>query len=80
VQVDHVTVHWWAQRFTPIWLRRRSASGTRLGPECHDAGARTVIAGHAFVQNIRRGHYELATDAPPTLRVATAFDELAQAV
>ncbi len=28
-----------------------------------DAGARTVIAGHAFVQNLRRGHYELATDA-----------------
>ncbi len=45
-----------------------------------DAGARTVIAGHAFIQNIRRGHYELATDAPPKLRVATAIDELAQAV
>jgi hypothetical protein len=40
----------------------------------------TPSAGHAFVQNIRRGHYELAADAPPTLRVATAFDELAQAV
>jgi transposase-like protein len=45
-----------------------------------DVGARTVIAGHAFIQNIRRGHYELATDAPPKLRVATAFDELTQAV
>ena len=45
-----------------------------------DVGARTVIAGHAFIQNLRRGHYELATDAPPKLRVATAFDELAQAV
>lgn len=44
-----------------------------------DAGARTVIAGHAFVQNIRRGHYELAAEAPPKLRVAAAFDELAQA-
>jgi transposase, IS6 family len=30
--------------------------------------ARTLAAGHAFVQNLRRGHYELATDvpAPPT--------------
>ncbi len=44
-----------------------------------DAGARTVIAGHAFIQNIRRGHYELAADAPPKLCVAAAFDELAHA-
>ena len=45
-----------------------------------DVGARTVIAGHAFMQNIRRGHYEIAADASPKLRVAAAFDELAQAV
>lgn len=25
-----------------------------------DRSARTIIAGHAFVQNVRRGHYELA--------------------
>ncbi|HEY3004274.1 MAG TPA: IS6 family transposase [Kribbellaceae bacterium] len=45
-----------------------------------DAGARTVIAGHAFVQNLRRGHYELTADLPPTLRVSAAFNELAQAI
>ena len=45
-----------------------------------DVGARTVITGHAFIQNIHRGHYELAADASLKLRVATAFDELAQAV
>ncbi len=45
-----------------------------------DITARTVIAGHAFIQNIRRDHYELAADSPPQLRVATALDELAQAV
>jgi hypothetical protein len=39
-----------------------------------------IIAGHAFMQNLRRGHYELAIDAPPTLRVAAAFTELAQAI
>jgi transposase-like protein len=44
-----------------------------------DAGARTVIAGHAFIQNVRRGHYELNADAPPKLRVAAAFDELTHA-
>jgi hypothetical protein len=26
--------------------------------------ARVVIAGHAFVQNLRRGHYELAVEEP----------------
>ena len=45
-----------------------------------DISARTVIAGHAFIQNIRRGHYELAADSPLKLRVATAVDELTQAV
>jgi len=35
---------------------------------------------HAFVQNLRRGHYELATEVPPPLRLATAFTELAQAI
>jgi transposase, IS6 family len=36
-----------------------------------------VIAGHALVQNLRRGHYELAVEEPVTRRVTVAFDELA---
>ena len=28
-------------------------------------GLRVIIAGHAFMQNLRRGHYELAVDDPP---------------
>jgi hypothetical protein len=39
--------------------------------------ARVVIAGHAFVQNIRRGHYELAAEEPVNRRLTVAFDELA---
>jgi IS6 family transposase len=39
-----------------------------------------VIARHAFVQNLRRGHYELATETPILLRVATAFTELARTI
>jgi hypothetical protein len=39
-----------------------------------------ISAGHAFVQNLRRGHYELGVEEPTMLRVATAFDELAQAI
>jgi hypothetical protein len=29
-----------------------------------DRSARVVIAGHAFVQNLRREHYELAVEEP----------------
>ncbi len=36
--------------------------------------------GHAFIQNLRRGHYELATDATARDRVAVAFTELALAI
>ena len=43
-----------------------------------DRSASTVMRGHAFVQNLRRGHYELGIEARhDRLRVAAAFDELA---
>jgi hypothetical protein len=45
-----------------------------------DRTAQVIITGLAFMQNIRRGHYELATEAVHPLRVATAFGELAQAI
>jgi transposase-like protein len=45
-----------------------------------DETAQVIIAGHAFMQNLRRGHYELAVDAPPATRVAVAFAELAWAI
>jgi transposase, IS6 family len=45
-----------------------------------DRSARVVIAGHALVQNIRRGHYELAAEAPINRRAAVAFDELATVI
>jgi transposase-like protein len=34
-----------------------------------ERSARVIIAGHAFVQNVRRGHYELAADKPANQRV-----------
>jgi transposase-like protein len=45
-----------------------------------DRSARIVIAGHAFIQNLRRGHYELAVEEQATRRVAVAFDELVMAI
>jgi len=45
-----------------------------------DRTATVVIRGYAFVQNLRRGHYELGVEARhERLRVAAAFDELAEA-
>jgi transposase-like protein len=45
-----------------------------------DQSAKIIIAGHALIQNIRRGHYELGVDEPMTLRVVGTFDELALAI
>jgi hypothetical protein len=45
-----------------------------------DRNAAVVIAGLAFMQNLRRGHYELGTETVRPLRVAAAFTELSQAI
>jgi len=42
--------------------------------------AQTIATGHALIQNIRRGPYELGTDAEPKHRLAAAFTELAHAL
>jgi transposase, IS6 family len=42
--------------------------------------ATVIIAGLAFLQNLRRGHHELAVDLPAPLRIAAAFTELARAI
>jgi transposase-like protein len=49
------------------------------GPQT-DRTAQVIISGHAFMQNLRRGHYELGLDVPPARRVAAAFTELACAI
>ena len=55
--------------------RLRSMRGLRT-----NRTAQVIVAGHAFVQNLRRGHYELGLDVPPRSRVAAAFTELALAI
>ena len=46
-----------------------------------DRTASVIIRGHAFVQNIRRGHYELGAEARRVqLRIAAAFDKLAACI
>jgi transposase-like protein len=46
----------------------------------HHRSARLLAAGHAYVQNLRRGHYEFATDVPARHRIPAAFDELVMAI
>ena len=45
-----------------------------------DPTASVVVRGHAFIQNLRRGHYELGVETAPVYRLATAFDELQHAI
>ncbi|MCA1837114.1 MAG: IS6 family transposase, partial [Actinobacteria bacterium] len=42
--------------------------------------AHVISTGHAFVQNLRRGHYELGGDVNPKHRIPAAFAELPHAI
>jgi transposase, IS6 family len=42
--------------------------------------ARILATGYAFVQNLRRGHYDIATDVPGHHRLRIAFDDLATTI
>ena len=59
----------------PVEFRLRAMRGLK---QLHCT--RVITTGHAFVQNIRRGHYELGIDKNAKLRVATAFNELIVAI
>jgi len=42
--------------------------------------ARALATGHAFMQNLRRGHYDIATNSSCRHRLRIAFDDLALAI
>jgi transposase-like protein len=42
--------------------------------------ARVICAGHAFIQNLRRGHYEFGIDVDPRHQLPAAFAELARII
>ena len=64
---------------TPVGAGSASVALNATVPK-RDRTASVVIRSHAFIQNLRRGHYELGMDACPGLTVAAAFDELALVV
>ena len=45
-----------------------------------DRIAQVVIAAHGFLQNLRRGHYDLGLDVPAATRLAAAFTELSRVI
>jgi IS6 family transposase len=45
-----------------------------------DRTAKVILAGHAFVQNLRRGFYDLGVDGRSVSPLADAFIELAPAI
>jgi IS6 family transposase len=45
-----------------------------------DHTARVIMRGHALMQNLRRGHYELGIDARARCRIAAALTELAKTI
>jgi transposase-like protein len=55
--------------------RLRPMRGLKL-----DRSARVIVRGHALMQNLRRGHYELGVDARSRGRLAAAFTELTQTI
>src|SRR5690242_15667695 len=70
----------------PTDTRRQCNSATTAGLKAclrpmrslkRDRTASVLLCGHALVQNIRRGHYELGTDAREHHRLRDAFAELA---
>jgi transposase-like protein len=65
IEADH---GWLKSRLWPVRGLKRLRS------------ARVIGMGHAFVQNLRRGHYELGLGAGPRHQLAAAFAELALAI
>ena len=72
VEVDHVSVFRWVQRFTPLL-----ADAARF---CRHAPGDRWYVDETYVKVNGRSHYELGLDAPRGLRVAAAFTELATAI
>ncbi len=71
----HITEQYSNNRIEADHARLKARLRPMRGLKQFRSAAR-IAAGHALVQNLRRGHYELATDAAPPRRLATAFSEL----
>jgi transposase-like protein len=80
IQAGHVTIYRWVQRFTPLLAEAARPCRHAVGDRWWVDETYVKVAGQAFVQNVRRGHYGLAAEEPTNRRVAAAFHELALAI
>ena len=79
-EVLHDTTRYADNRIECDHGRLKARQRPMRGPRT-DQTASTVIRGNAFVQNLRRGRYELGVEARhQRLRVAAYFDELTEAI
>ena len=74
----HVTEQHANNRIEADHGRLKAPASPDARTQCFGSAA-VIAVGHAFVQNLRRGYYELALDVPAHLRIAAAFTELAAA-
>ena len=72
---EHCTDQYANNRIESDHGRLKARLRPMRGLKC-DRTASVVIRGHAFVQNVRRGHYELGVEANRISRLEAAFDEL----
>jgi transposase, IS6 family len=75
----HITEQYANNRVEADHGRLKSRLRPMRGLKRHRS-ARTLAAGHAFVQNLRRSHYDIATEAPDRHRLRAAFDELVHSI
>ena len=78
-QAPLAPAHGGAVRDNPIEADHGRLAKARLRPMRglkRRRSARILAAGHAFMQNLRRGHYDIATDVPVHHKLPTIFDEL----
>jgi len=59
--------------------RLKSRLRPMRGLKC-DHTANVIMHGHAFMQNVRRGRYELGIDVRARQRIVAAFTELARVI
>ena len=60
----------------PAHVRPRG-TGIGCGRPVAQQSAMILAAGHAFVQNLGCGHYDIATDRTDRQRLRSTFDDLA---
>jgi transposase, IS6 family len=75
----HSTAEYANNRIEADHSRLKSRLRPMRGLKC-DHSAHVIVRGHALVQNMRRGHYELGIETRVHRRVAAAFTELARTV